>query len=101
MSLHLRQYLTRSKLPMWSARLDEHGQVKSKRTWYTNTQADVDELLYWMGRGADHEAGCYCAGGRRAQSSKAVRCAAIVSHEVAVMMSKSLQDSEKKASKTR
>lgn len=58
------------------------------RHFYTNTPEDVDQVLYWMGRAAEHEAGIFPEGGRRAQSYKAMLCAGIISHEVGVILAK-------------
>jgi hypothetical protein len=71
------------------------GPVEVKRVMYRNTEKSVAELLYWMGRAAEHESGLHDPGGRRAQSAKASACAGIIAHEVSVMMAKSLQESER------
>ena len=62
------------------------------RHLYTNTPEDVEQVLYWMGRAAEHDAGIFTSGGRRAQSFKAMQCSNIISHEVGVMMAKHNQD---------
>lgn len=66
------------------------------RHLYSNTAEDVDAVLYWMGRAAEHEAGFFPEGGRRAQSYKAITCAGIISHEVGVMMAKHNQEMERR-----
>ena len=65
------------------------------RHFYTNTPEDVRQTLHWMGRAAEHEAGCFNSGGRRAQSYKAMMCAGIISHEMGVIMAKHNQEMER------
>ena len=69
--------------------------MKVTRHFYTNTEEDVRETLYWMGRAAEHEAGVFNPGGRRAQSYKAMMCAGIISHEMGVIMAKHNMEMEK------
>ena len=70
--------------------------MKVTRHLYRNTPEDVEAVLYWMGRAAEHDAGLFPEGGRRAQSYKAMTCAGIISHEVGVMMAKHNADLEKR-----
>ena len=70
--------------------------MKVTRHLYRNTPEDVEAVLYWMGRAAEHDAGLFPEGGRRAQSYKALTCAGIISHEVGVMMAKHNADLEKR-----
>jgi len=92
---YLKRYLLRGRHPRLVARPGDGVAVEVDRVWYTNTEDDVAELLYWMGRAADHESGLHAPGGRRAQPNKAASCAGIVAHEVSVMMAKSLAESER------
>jgi len=91
----LRRYLLKGRHPRHTAELTAAGEVKVTRHLYTNTPADVDAVLYWMGRAAEHDAGLFPEGGRRAQSYKAMTCAGIISHEVGVMMAKHNQEMER------
>ena len=71
--------------------------MEVERHLYTNTPDDVDSVLYWMSRASEYDSGLYPAGGRRAQSFKAMQCAGVIAHEVGVMMAKHNQESERKS----
>ena len=87
MSYHLRDYLMSGRLPTWVPGFNAAGQFEPQAVWYTNTSADVDLALHWLGQASDFEAG-------RSHSAKAGACAAIVSSEVSTMLAKQLHKQE-------
>jgi len=99
-NVHLQKFLMSGRLARWTPAVDTSGQFQPRRVWYTNTNQTALESIRWLGRAAEYEAGSFNAGGRLDQSAKAARCAAIVAHEVSVLMAKDRMESEKKTKRS-